>query len=187
MSILLTAAIIMGLTAVFSLLNERLLGLQQTIGLVVIALVSTLGLALLNAAGIGDHFTAVRDFVAELALNETLLNGVLCFILFAGSINVKSETLREERWVIIALAIGATLIDSFTFERKGAGESGKRTKTYDNVSVSHGDTVALVGTRQSSAYARVDKLVLRPLKFSYTSLTYSGSAPRARFGATLEY
>lgn len=52
----------------------------------------------------------LRAFVTRLSLDETLLNGVLCFMLFAGSINVNVRTLGEEKWVILALAIGATLI-----------------------------------------------------------------------------
>jgi NhaP-type Na+/H+ or K+/H+ antiporter len=31
-------------------------------------------------------------------------------MLFAGSINVKARTLGEEKWVVMTLAIGATLI-----------------------------------------------------------------------------
>ena len=48
--------------------------------------------------------------MTRLSLDETLLNGVLCFMLFAGSINVKIRLLGEEKWVILTLAIGATLI-----------------------------------------------------------------------------
>lgn len=38
------------------------------------------------------------------------MNDVLCFLLFGGSINVKIRILREVEWVILALAVGATLI-----------------------------------------------------------------------------
>jgi CPA1 family monovalent cation:H+ antiporter len=107
---LLTIAIVFGLTGLFSVLNERFLGLQQTIGLMLLALLGTLVLALLNRAGVAHYFLQEQMFVEGLALNDTLLNGVLCFMLFAGSINVKSDTLGEEKWVIITLAIGATLI-----------------------------------------------------------------------------
>ena len=107
---LLTIAIVFGLTGLFSVLNERFLGLQQTIGLMLIALFGTLLLALLDSAGVAHYFLREQVFVEGLALNDTLLNGVLCFMLFAGSINVKSSTLDEEKWVIITLAIGATLI-----------------------------------------------------------------------------
>lgn len=107
---LLTIAIVFGLTAVFSVLNERFLGLQQTIGLMLMALLGTLLIAMLDSTGVAHYFIREQVFVEGLALNETLLNGVLCFMLFAGSINVKSSTLGEEKWVIISLAIGATLI-----------------------------------------------------------------------------
>jgi CPA1 family monovalent cation:H+ antiporter len=107
---LLTIAIVFGLTGLFSVLNERFLGLQQTIGLMLLALLGTLLLALLDSTGVAHYFLREQVFVQGLALNDTLLNGVLCFMLFAGSINVKSGTLDEEKWVIITLAMGATLI-----------------------------------------------------------------------------
>lgn len=103
-------AVVLTLTAVFSYFNERVLGLQQTIGLMVIALVFTLVLTLLKYLGLTEFFTDERSLVSSVALDETLLNGVLCFMLFSGSINVKAQTLGEERWVILALAVGATLI-----------------------------------------------------------------------------
>ncbi len=110
MQAFMTIAAILGLTALFSYINERFLHLQQTIGLMVLALVFTLALMGLNALGLGETFAREQAFVTRLSLDETLLNGVLCFILFAGSINVKMRTLGEEKWVILTLAIGATLI-----------------------------------------------------------------------------
>ena len=107
---LLTTAIVLGLTALLSLLNERFLGLQQTIGLMLMALLGTVLVAVLDSTGVVHYFLRERVFVEGLALDQTLLNGVLCFMLFAGSINVKTRTLGEEKWVIISLAIGATLI-----------------------------------------------------------------------------
>ena len=70
----------------------------------------TLILSLLEAAGLTMAFEREKALVSELALNETLLNGVLCFMLFAGSINVSSKALGRERRIILALAIGSTLI-----------------------------------------------------------------------------
>jgi CPA1 family monovalent cation:H+ antiporter len=110
MQAFLTVAAILGLTALFSYVNERYLRLQQTIGLMVLALGFTLVLMLLSALGLTDALAREQAFVTRLSLDETLLNGVLCFLLFAGSINVKMRTLCEEKWVILTLAIGATLI-----------------------------------------------------------------------------
>ena len=88
MSVFLTIAVVLGLTALFAFLNERFLGLQQTIGLMLIAVVFTVALAILDAAGGSGFLAREQAFVSSLALDETLLNGVLCFMLFAGSINV---------------------------------------------------------------------------------------------------
>jgi len=110
MQTLLTVAAILGLTALFSYINERFLHLQQTIGLVLLALCATLALMVLKGLGLGAWLADEQALVTRLSLDDTLLNGVLCFMLFAGSINVDIRTLREERWVILTLAIGATLI-----------------------------------------------------------------------------
>jgi CPA1 family monovalent cation:H+ antiporter len=110
MQVLFTIAAILGLTALFSYINERFLQLQQTIGLMLLALGFTLVLMLLNALGLSEVFAREQAFVTRLSLDATLLNGVLCFMLFAGSINVKIRILGEEKWVILILAIGATLI-----------------------------------------------------------------------------
>jgi Na+:H+ antiporter len=110
LSVFSTVATILGLTALLGYLNERFLELQQTIGLMVLALSLTVALGVASALGIVGDFGPVRSFVAQLSLDRTLLNGVLCFVLFAGSINVRSRTLGEEKWVVLTLAIGATLI-----------------------------------------------------------------------------
>ena len=110
MQALLTIATLFGLTALFSYFNERFLKFQQTIGLMLLALVLTLVLVILDWLHLSESFAEEKVFVARLSLDETLLNGVLCFMLFAGSINVKLRILGEEKWVILTLAVGATLI-----------------------------------------------------------------------------
>ncbi len=110
MQAFMTIAAILGLTAAFSYANERFLRQQQTIGLVMLALGFTLLLMALSGLGLTAAFAREQAFVTTLSLDQTLLNGVLCFLLFAGSINVKMRTLGEEKWVVLTLAIGATLI-----------------------------------------------------------------------------
>ena len=110
MQIFTTLAAILGLTALLAYVNSRFLRLQETIGLMVLALAFTALLMLLAALGEPEPLVLDQAFVTRLSLDQTLLNGVLCFLLFAGSINVKSVTLGEEKWVILTLAIGATLI-----------------------------------------------------------------------------
>jgi len=112
MSAIAVVAAVLFLTALFNLLNDRFLRLQQTIGLMLIALLFTLALAGLNGLGLTRLYTWEQEFVESLRLDRSLLNGVLCFMLFSGSINVKARTLGEEKWTIVTLAIGATLVSA---------------------------------------------------------------------------
>ena len=98
--------VLLGLSALFAYLNERILRLETSIGLMLLALAFTIVLALLG----GKYIDAQWRFVSTLNLGETLLHGVLCFMLFAGSINVKLKYLNEQKWLIGSLAIGGTLV-----------------------------------------------------------------------------
>ena len=82
MDVFVTLAVLMGLAALFSFLNERLLHLEKTIGFMVLALAMTLLLWGLEAVGTVDYLDEQRTLVSNLDLSETLLNGVLCFMLF---------------------------------------------------------------------------------------------------------
>jgi CPA1 family monovalent cation:H+ antiporter len=110
MTLFWSVAVLLGLTALFGLFNERVLRLQATIGLMLQALVLTVALFLLNAFGAVDVLSWVRGLVGDLDLSETLLNGVLCFMLFAGGAGVRFRSLEEEKGTIVTLAIGATIL-----------------------------------------------------------------------------
>ncbi|MCK5483327.1 MAG: sodium:proton antiporter [Gemmatimonadetes bacterium] len=110
MTLFWSVALLLGLTALFGLFNERVLRLQATIGLMLQALVLTVALFLLNAFGAVDVLSWVRGLVGDLDLSETLLNGVLCFMLFAGGAGVRFRSLEEEKGTIVTLAIGATIL-----------------------------------------------------------------------------
>ncbi|MCG6897112.1 MAG: sodium:proton antiporter [Thiocapsa sp.] len=106
-------AVLTGLSAVFSWLNDRYLKLPSTIGLMLIALVFSLVLML--------PFPFARELEHEVArmldsldLGETLLHGMLGFLLFAGSLHVDLRELAKEKWAIGILAsasvMGATVL-----------------------------------------------------------------------------
>ena len=103
-------AILLGLAAGFAVVNERLLKLQPGIGLMLLALVMTIGLAFVKLFGGFDLFGWEHFLVDRFDLGETLLHGVLCFMLFAGSTGVRIKNLKENRWIIAALAVASTVI-----------------------------------------------------------------------------
>ena len=101
-------AALLGLTAVFGVVNERYLRLPSSIGLMLLALLMTFALAGLKSIGFVAALGWEETLVRELDLSNVLLNGVLSFMLFAGSTGVEIERLRKRRWIILSLAIGST-------------------------------------------------------------------------------
>ena len=91
-------------------MNERYLRLQPSIGLMLLALLMSLVFLGLKSAGIVADLGSEDTILRELNFSSLLLNGVLCFMLFAGSAGVEFKSLQRDKWVILSLAIGATLI-----------------------------------------------------------------------------
>lgn len=110
MDMLLIISVLLGFTALFGMVNERYLGLQSSIGLMLLALLTAIVLGILKLTGIVDNLGWEDALVRELDLSNVLLNGVLCFMLFAGSAGVKIDGLKENEWTIVALAIGSTIL-----------------------------------------------------------------------------
>jgi len=106
-------AILISLAALFSFLNYRYLRLPTAIGLMLIALLVSIVLVLL-----GPHAHGVKEYAGQLLhtvdFDETLLHGMLSFLLFAGAIHINLADLARQRWVILTLAtasvLGATFI-----------------------------------------------------------------------------
>ena len=110
MSLLLVISVLFVLTAFFGVVNERYLRMQPSIGLMLLALVMSLVFLGLKSAGIVADLGSEDTILRELNFSSLLLNGVLCFMLFAGSAGVEFKSLQRDKWVILSLAIGATLI-----------------------------------------------------------------------------
>ena len=113
MSLFHIIAILLTASAVFSYINYRLLRLPTTIGIMLIALVFSLLLNLLGPLGIEiEH--EVQVMLDSIAFDDTLLHGMLSFLLFAGALHVDLSELSRQRGVIITLAtagvVGATFI-----------------------------------------------------------------------------
>jgi len=109
-------AILITLSAGFSYLNHRFIRLPTTIGLMVIALLVSLGLAALGHFGFGLQGEAHR-LLASIDFDETLLHGMLSFLLFAGALNINLESLARQKYIIGLLAtvgvLGSTVIIAF--------------------------------------------------------------------------
>ena len=114
MSIFSIGAILVGLSALFGFINHRFLHLPHTIGLVVIALFASLSIIGLNlivpSAQIGQRVT---DVLRQIDFNETLMHGMLSFLMFAGALHADFSAIKTSRLTIGVMAVFGTLISTF--------------------------------------------------------------------------
>jgi len=108
------AGIVITLAAVFGYINYRFLRLPHTIGLVIIALLASLGVmaidAIIPTLGIGD---GVRGFITGIDFHDILMEGMLSFLLFAGALHVNLDDLMARKWAIASLATAGVLMSTF--------------------------------------------------------------------------
>jgi len=105
-------AILVSLSAVFSYLNHRFLKLPTAIGLMLIALLMSLGLIATGPLGLGIE-EEVEVMLRSIDFDETLLHGMLSFLLFAGALHVNLADLAQQRWVIAVLATAGVVAATF--------------------------------------------------------------------------
>jgi CPA1 family monovalent cation:H+ antiporter len=104
-------AALVTLAAVFSYFNHRFLKLPTTIGLMVTALVSSL-LLIWTGQYSPRVFRASQGLLESVDFNQTLMHGMLGFLLFAGALHVNMSDLREQKWVIALLATVGILVST---------------------------------------------------------------------------
>jgi CPA1 family monovalent cation:H+ antiporter len=104
------AAIVLSLTAALAYVNARLLRLPASVGLMAIALIGSLSLLALDRLGV--DVSHVRGLVAELDFGDTLLHGMLGFLLFAGALHLDVASLGADKLAVAALALGGTLLST---------------------------------------------------------------------------
>ena len=105
-------ALLIALTAVFSYLNHRFIGLPVSIGVMLIALLLSVLLNLLGLFGLGLERQAAT-WLNAIEFEETLLHGMLSFLLFAGALHINLNDLAERKWSIGSLASVGVLISTF--------------------------------------------------------------------------
>ena len=91
-----TMTILICLSAIFSYVNHRWLKFPLTIGLMALALAMSLALVLLGKLGFAIEQEA-EQFVRGIDFNEALMQGMLSFILFAGSLHVNIDDLYDHK------------------------------------------------------------------------------------------
>ena len=105
-------SILITIVALFSYINYRFIKLPTTIGLMLISLLASLAFSALQLTGL-DVRTPARAFLKTISFDQTLLHGMLSFLLFAGAMHVNLRQLAEQKWVVGTLATVGVLSSAF--------------------------------------------------------------------------
>ena len=105
-------ATLLTISALFSYLNYRFVKMPTTIGVMAISLLGSLGLVFLGVFGIGFEQDALK-LVQSIDFDETLLHGMLSFLLFAGALHIDINRLAKQKWIIVTLATVGTIASTF--------------------------------------------------------------------------
>jgi len=105
MTVLQIASLMIVLAGLFGSVNYFFLKLPSSIGILVVALVASTLVMLLDgfAPQLGLSNT-IRPVVENLEFSDTLLEGMLGLLLFAGALHVKVADLRAQAWTVALMA-----------------------------------------------------------------------------------
>ena len=106
------AAVLITLAAIFSYINYRFIKLPAAIGLMLIALCMSLGLIAMGKLGFAGLEHKARGLIGRIDFNDTLMHGMLCFLLFAGALHVNLNDLAKQKWIIASLATAGVIVST---------------------------------------------------------------------------
>lgn len=106
-------AILITLAALFSYINHRFIRLPTAIGVMLIALVMSLILIALGKLGLRNIDAEAVMLLQSIDFDETVLHGMLSFLLFAGALHVNINDLLQQKWVIASLAVVGVAVSTF--------------------------------------------------------------------------
>ena len=106
------AVVCLVLTALLAYVNHRFVGLPTTIGVMVVALLLSLGLIALDKLGFGALRDYEQSLLQSIDFSELLMQGMLSVLLFAGALHIDLSQLRDYRWQVGTLAVVGTALST---------------------------------------------------------------------------
>ncbi|MCR5406295.1 MAG: sodium:proton antiporter [Lachnospiraceae bacterium] len=115
MNILLFLIILLAYIVFIGIMNEKIFHLQSDIALIFFSFVFSLILVVIRQFMPVDALILFTDRMGKFGFEEYLMDGVLCFMLFAGASKVNMSKFRQNLKPICLLALLTTLISSFLY------------------------------------------------------------------------
>jgi CPA1 family monovalent cation:H+ antiporter len=107
-------ALLLLLTAAFGYVNHRFIRLPTTIGTLLVSIAFSVFIVMVGhlTGAVTGIETRWMGLVRSIDFNETLLVGMLGFLLFAGALHVDFHELRNWKWEVLVLATGSTILSA---------------------------------------------------------------------------
>lgn len=112
MDLFVVTSILVVLSALFGYINLKLLKLPNTIGLMLIAILFTLGLFLTNLVN-PTLLNFAERLIGEIDFGTILLDVMLGFLLFAGALHTNFDQLKVQKWPILIFSTVGVLTSTF--------------------------------------------------------------------------
>jgi CPA1 family monovalent cation:H+ antiporter len=108
-----TFSVLIVLASFFAYLNLRFLKLPGTIGIMIIAILVSLGIRMLGDAYFPDTTREFFSLIREFDFDEILMGAMLNFLLFAGALHVNFSDLREQKLPIMIYSTISVVLSAF--------------------------------------------------------------------------
>lgn len=105
-------AILIVIATVFSYINQRYLKFPDTIGVMVIALLASIGVVIIGYRYDLLPLQQFASLISGLDFPELLMGGILNFLLFAGAIHINLKDLKEQKLPIIVFSTISVVIST---------------------------------------------------------------------------
>ncbi|MCG6332719.1 sodium:proton antiporter [Vibrio alginolyticus] len=113
MSVYHTLCFLSAAAMLIAFVNSKIGKMQTTIAITAGSMVLSL-LILIAGQNNWFHLTEIAtETVTRINFEDFLLKGILGFLLFAGGLGIKLPNLKDQKWEITVLALGATLFSTF--------------------------------------------------------------------------
>ncbi|MCD8533265.1 MAG: sodium:proton antiporter [Verrucomicrobia bacterium] len=106
------AALLLVVAALCGFLNEKFVKLPTTIGLMAISSAMSIGFLVAKAVGL-EVGTAAEMMIAQIDFEKALMEGMLCFLLFAGALHINLGDLVKQVRIISILATFGVILSTF--------------------------------------------------------------------------
>lgn len=106
-------SVLIVLASFFAYLNLRYLKLPSTIGVMIIAMITSI-LLVVSGNLFPEVFTDFSTLLMDVDFTEVLMGAMLNFLLFAGAIHINLKDLREQRWPVMIFSTVSVVISAFT-------------------------------------------------------------------------